>query len=66
MIWMMEEGHVWGIRSLTSFSLDGKYLQLKYTLSIPEKISICLIRGRMESLGNVTFLYCSRPQVRDG
>ena len=66
MIWMMEEGHEWGIRSLTSFSLDGKYLQLKYTLSIPEKISICLIRGRMESLGNVTFLYCSRPQVRDG
>ena len=66
MIWMMEEGHVWGIRSLRSFPLDGKYLQLKYTLSIPEKISICLIRGRMESLGNVTFLFCSRPQVRDG
>ena len=63
---MMEEGHVWGIRSLRSFSLEGKYLQLKYTLSISEKISICLIRGPVESLGNVTFLYCSRPQVRDG
>ena len=30
----------------------GKYLQLKYTVSMPEKISICLIRGRNESLGN--------------
>ena len=30
----------------------SKYLQLKYAVSIPWKISICLIRGRMESLGN--------------
>ena len=29
-----------------------KYLQLKYAVSTPEKISICLIRGRNESLGN--------------
>ncbi|CAH3047023.1 unnamed protein product [Porites lobata] len=28
------------------------YLQLKYTVSIPENILISLIRGRMESLGN--------------
>ena len=30
----------------------GKYLQLKYTVSMPEKISICLNRGRKESVGN--------------
>ena len=29
-----------------------KYLQLKYTVSIPGNILISLIRGRMESLGN--------------
>ena len=29
-----------------------RYLQLKYTVSAPEKISICLIRDRMESSGN--------------
>ena len=29
-----------------------KYLQLKYTVSMPEKISICLMRGPRESLGN--------------
>ena len=29
-----------------------KYLQLKYTVSMPEKISICLNRGREESGGN--------------
>ena len=30
-----------------------KYLKLKYTVSIPERISICFIdQGRMESLGN--------------
>ena len=31
---------------------QGKYLQLKYTVSIPEKILICLNRGRKESVGN--------------
>ena len=31
---------------------QGKYLKLKYTVSIPEKISICLNRGREESVGN--------------
>ena len=30
----------------------GKYLQLKYAVSTPEKISNCLIGGRNESLGN--------------
>ena len=30
----------------------GKYLQVDYTVSMPAKISICLIRGRMELLGN--------------
>ena len=30
----------------------GKYLQLKYTVIMPEKISICLNRGREESVGN--------------
>ena len=29
-----------------------KYLKLKYTVSMPEKISICLNRGREESVGN--------------
>ena len=29
-----------------------RYLQLKYTVSIPEQISICLNRGREESIGN--------------
>ena len=28
------------------------YLQLKYTVSVPEKISICLNREREESVGN--------------
>ena len=31
---------------------EGKYLQLKYTVSMPEQISICLNRGRMELFGN--------------
>ena len=30
----------------------GKYLQLKYTVIMPEKISICLNRGREESVDN--------------
>ena len=30
----------------------GKYLQLKYTVGMPEKISTCLNRGREESVGN--------------
>ena len=29
-----------------------RYLQLKYTVSMPEKILICLNRGRKESVGN--------------
>ena len=29
-----------------------KYLQLKYTVSMQEKVSICLNRGRGESVGN--------------
>lgn len=36
-----------------SSSCIEKYLKLKYTVSIPERISICFIdQGRMESLGN--------------
>ena len=31
---------------------EALYLQLKYIVSMPEKISICLNRGREESLGN--------------
>ena len=34
----------------------GKYLQLKYTVSMSEKISICLNRGREESVVMMTFL----------
>ena len=30
----------------------GKYLQFKYTVSVPEKVSICLNRGREKSVGN--------------
>ena len=43
------------------------YLQLKHTVSMPEKISICLNRGRKESEG-IKWLrfYCLRPQVKDG
>ena len=31
---------------------EYRTLQLKYTVSMPEKISICLNRGREESVGN--------------
>ena len=31
---------------------EGKYLQLKYAVSMPEQISICLNRDRMEPSGN--------------
>ena len=34
------------------YKLRQYNLQLKYTVSIPEKMSTCLIRGRTESLGN--------------
>ena len=30
----------------------GKYVELKYTVTIAEKISICLNRDREESVGN--------------
>ena len=46
--------------------INNKYFQLKYTVSWVEKISICLIRGRMESVGDDNVFYCSRPQVRNG
>ena len=40
---------------------QGKYLQLKCTVSMPEKISICLSRGRKESLGNDDVsIFCAR------
>ena len=47
----------------------GRYLQFKYAVSIPEKISICLNSGRAESLGNddVSMLNnTARPQGRNG
>ena len=34
------------------YKLRQYNLQLKCTVSIPEKMSTCLIRGRTESLGN--------------
>ena len=41
-----------------------KYLQFKYAISIPEKISICLIRGRNKSLDNVdVFIVHSRKYM---
>ena len=36
----------------TRANYQGNYLQLIYTVSMPEKISICLNRGREESVGN--------------
>ena len=41
-----------GGHSSNSCVYSGKYLQLKYTVSMPEKISICLNRGREESVDN--------------
>ena len=42
-----------------------EYLQSKYTVSMPEKISICLIRGRMESLDNddVSIVYARKWEM---
>ena len=39
-------------RNFCTICLDYSYLQLKYTVSMPEKFSICLNRGREESVGN--------------
>ena len=47
--WALIRG--WALIRINTVYVE-KYLQLKYTVSIPDKISICLIRGRMESLGN--------------
>ena len=47
--WALIRG--WALIRINTVYIE-KYLQLKYTVSIPDKISICLIRGRMESLGN--------------
>ena len=44
------------------------YLQLQYVVSIPENISICLNRGREESMGNNDVLAvrnAERSQVRN-
>ena len=46
------EGEIPRRRHNSSRVYVEKYLQLKYTVSIPENILISLIRGRMESLGN--------------
>ena len=42
------------------------YLQLKYTVSMPEKIMICLNRGCKELVGNDDIFYCLRWQVQNG
>lgn len=52
----------------SSRKYKGKYLQLKYAFSVPEKISICLNTGREESWGNGDVLALNnaeRPRVRN-
>ena len=46
------EGEIPRRHSSNSSVYIGKYLQLKYTVIMPEKISISLNRGREESVGN--------------
>ena len=46
------EGEIRKGHSSNSRVYWGKYLQLKHTVSMPEKISICLNRGCEESVGN--------------
>ena len=61
------EGEIPRRHSRNSRVYQGKYLQLKYTVSMPEKMSICLNRGREESVGIKWWrFYCLRPQVRNG
>ena len=42
-----------------------KYLQLKYTVSMSEKIWICLNRGREEAVGNddVSIVYARKYEM---
>ena len=47
-----QKGKSRGGTLVTHAYYEEKYLQLIYTVSIPEKISICLNRGRKESVGN--------------
>ena len=55
------EGEIPRRHSSNSRVYKGKYLQLKYTVSMPEKISICLNRGWEESVGNDDFsIVCAR------
>ena len=61
------EGEIPRRHSRNSRVYQGKYLQLKYTVSMPEKMSICLNRGREESVGIKWWrFYCLHPQVRNG
>ena len=43
-----------------------KVLTVEIYSQYARTISICLNRGREESVGNDYVFYCSRPQVRDG
>ena len=61
--------HYWGGIIVVRAVYRGKYLQLKYAVSRPEKSSIWLKRGREESLGNDEVLalnHAERSQVRNG
>ena len=61
------EGEIPRRHSRNSRVYQGKYLQLKYTVSMPEKMSICFNRGREESVGIKWWrFYCLHPQVRNG
>ena len=65
MLWQ----HYWGGIIVARAIYKGKYLQLKYADSRPEKFSIWLNRGREESLGNDDVLalnHAERPQVTNG
>ena len=51
--------------SSNSHVYKGKYLQLKCSVSMPEKVAIWLNRGREELVGNDDVSIGSRPQVKD-
>ena len=51
--------------SSNSHVYKRKYLQLKCSVSMPEKVAIWLNRGREELVGNDDVSIGSRPQVKD-
>ena len=62
------EGEIPGRHPSSSCVYIEKYLKLKYTVSIPERISICFIdQRRTESLGNsdVSIVHARKYCVRD-